>query len=258
MSEENQPIPEPQPTEPIEVSTTPVSESPKLPNPTGDSKGRRGTLESLPKEVKADMEAFMKKKNPNAAAKYMSEKYGEQFPTLKKISKVSFRSYAQRHELIPAKELMLPPPLPIETLNVINSITDESISLEDKRAALTALYNASEAQNKLLWKSQANFTDPQIQAIIVANRKEQHALLKTLTTLNDQLTKDADKDWLSEAVSLTQVILAAVYNAYRLTHSDQSHFSEFAGKVDVSITASLKAYPTSIENLKKDTKNSPK
>jgi transcription initiation factor TFIIIB Brf1 subunit/transcription initiation factor TFIIB len=126
--------------------------------------------------------------------------------------------------------------------------------LTDKKAALTALFNASEARLKLMLARQTNFMDPYLEKLILDNRKEQHAILKTISTLSDQLSKDSEKDWLGEATSLVQVVLAAVYNAYRLCHTDQSHFSEFAGKVDVSITDYLKAYPTARENLNKNKK----
>jgi hypothetical protein len=254
MSEENQqqPAPENQPQEVIPETSV----KPKKHNLPG-----KGLLRSLPVEVREDMEKFMREKNSNAAVKYMVDKYGEQFPMLKELSPASFYQYYKQHNVKNSKALAMQlesvaPPR--EMLNVIDKITDESVRLQDKRAALIALFNACQTRIEILIARQTNFVDPAIEGLIAINVKEQHSLIKTIATLQDQLSKDADKDWLAEARSLVQVILAAVYNAYRLTHSDQSHFSEFAGKVDVSITESLKTYPTSIENLNKNTKKETK
>jgi hypothetical protein len=141
-----------------------------------------------------------------------------------------------------------------EIKDVINRITDPDISLADKRNALTALFDSCEARSKLLQDRQTNFIDPALEALILANTKEQHNILKTVTVLNDQLTKESDKDWISEASTLVQVILSSVYNSYKLTHQDQSNFSMFSSTLGENLTQVLKSYKAAKEQLKKETK----
>jgi hypothetical protein len=255
MSEENQQ--QPQPVSDQSVIPDPIPpqapvEDPKL---HGNWKGRRGALEGLPKEVKEDMESYMRKENPHATWRYMAEKYGEQFPVLKEISRVAFNQYWKRHKVEIARELILQKraaEIDPEIRDVIDKITDPDVPLQDKRNALTALYSSCEARSKLLQERQTNFIDPQLEALILANTKEQHNILKTVATLNDQLTKESDKDWLGEAVVLTQVILSSVYNSYRLTHPDQSNFSMFSSTLSENIQAVLKNYKSEKEKLKKE------
>jgi len=250
MNDENQvPVPDPVPSqEVVSLSDTTLEQQ-------HSSKSRRGALESLPKEVKDDMEAFMRSKNPHAAKKYMAEKYGEKFPVLKDISKMSFRQYAKRHNVMIAKELSLQlesAPPPPEILDVINKITDPSISLQDKRLALTALFNACESRSKMLQERQTNFIDPALEALILANRKEQRIIIEKVAVLNDQLTKESDKDWLSEAEMLMQVMLSSVVTSYKITHQDQTQFSMFISTLSENLTQLLKSYTATKERLKKE------
>ena len=170
MSEEQLPQ-QPVVPESIQPTPIPVEATPKIPvnfkNPSGSDKGRRGTLESLPTEVKEDMESYMKRVNPHASRKYMVEKYGEQFPKIKELSPISFNAYFKRHNVKISRELILQKesaPPPQEILDVINKITDPDISLADKRNALTALFNACEARSKMLQERQTNFIDPAIRS----------------------------------------------------------------------------------------------
>lgn len=215
----------------------------------------KGTLTKLPPEIKNEMEDYMCKNSSNATQKYMAEKYGKDYPNLLELQEQAYYQYAKRHKVKLNKELALqkesatPPP---EILDVINKITDPDISLQDKRNALTALFNSCEARSKLLQERQTVFIDPSLEALILANRKEQHAILKTVATLNDQLSKDADKDWIGEAETLVQVVLSTIYNTYKLCHTDQSNFSLFNSTLSEAIQTALKSYKTAKENLKKE------
>jgi hypothetical protein len=251
MSEENQqPIPE----QPVVPEAPPVSEN-TSPKKRKQGKPGKGILRNLPVEVREDMEKCMREKNSNAACKYMQEKYGEQFPILKELSPASFYIYFKQHNVKNSKALALQiesAAPPKEILNVIDKITDESIGLQDKRAALVALFNACQTRIEILIARQANFVDPAIEGLIAVNVKEQHALIKTISTLQDQLSKDADKDWLNESIQLVQVILSAVYNSYRLVHTDQSNFSMFSSTLGENIQSLLKNYKQEKEKLKKE------
>lgn len=243
------------PQQPIEsMSSQSIQQDlPSKPKPTGDSKGLRGTLENLPEEVKLDMEEYMRKVNPHASKKYMIEKYGETYPKLKQLSPMAFRQYFRRHKVAIAKELALQKqsaPPPPEILDVINAITNPDISLEDKRNALTALFNSCQGRSKLLEERNVAFIDPQLEALILANRKEQRIIIEKVATLNEQLSKDQDRDWLEEAATLTQVILSSVYNTYKLTNGD-TNFSLFRSSLDENLTNTLKQYKAEKERIKK-------
>jgi hypothetical protein len=250
MSEENQQqsIPEQQPVVPVQEPTPPVVE-------VAACVKRRGILEDLPKEVKEDMEAYIRSKNPHAAIKYMRNKYGERFPELHGISKTAIGAYAKRHNVVLGKEIALQKDsavIPPETLDVINKITDPSVSLQDKRAALTALYNACETRNRMLMERQINFIDPQLEALILANRKEQRVIIEKIAVLNDQLTKEADKDFIGEMSNLVQVLISSVITSYKLTHQDQVNYSMFMSTLTENFTTLLKSYTATKENLKKE------
>ena len=259
MSEENIPnqsVPESQPIVPVVQEVTPVIPETITPKRKIGKPGH-GILRSLPLEVQEDMEQYMRAKNSNATALYMKNKYGEQFPALKGLSTASFYQYFKKYNVTNKKELKLqsesvtPPP---ELLQVIEKITDPDISLSDKRAALTALFNACEARSKMLQERQTNFIDPALEALILANRKEQRIIIEKVAVLNDQLTKESSQDWIGEASSLVQVILSAVYNSYRLVHTDQSNFSMFSSTLGENLTSILKNYKSAKEQLKKETK----
>lgn len=256
MNEENeqipqQPIESTQPTEPVVVPSR------KAYNPTGDTKGLKGTLENLPQEVKDDMENFMREVNPYASRKYMKEKYGGAYPKLKELSATAFTQYFKRHnvkiikELALQKETISPNP---EMLQVINAITDPDIGLDDKRNALTSLFNACRARSELLEARQTNFIDPQYEALILANRKEQRAIIEKVAILNEQLSRESDKDFLQELEDFTQVLLSSVINTYKLTHTDQANFSLFTSTLSENLSLALKSYRRAKENVKSSVK----
>jgi hypothetical protein len=255
MSEENQPQPVPEPTQDaVVVPPTPPTVKPK---PSGDWKGRHGALEALPLEVKKDMEDAMRRTNPYQAKKFMIEKHGEKFPVLKEMSKAAFYQYWKRHNVQVARELELQKQaaeIAPELKEVINKFTDPDISLSDKRVALNALFNSCEARSKLLQERQTNFIDPALEALILANRKEQRIIIEKVAVLNAQLSSESSQDWLGEASNLVQVILSAVYNSYRLVHTDQSNFSMFSSTLGENLNSILKNYKSAKEQLKKETK----
>jgi hypothetical protein len=267
MSEEQnqqpQPIPEQQPIVVPEVVVQPVQSTPAPADPPPPKSnrgrygiGRKGPLETLPQEVKDDMEDHMVKVNPHHACKYMQEKYGEQFPVLKTTSAAAFSLYWKRHNVKQAKEVALQKasaPPPPEILDVINSITNPDISLQDKRQALTALYTSCKARIELMEQRQTNFLDPALEAIILQNKKEQHAILKTISTLQDQLNKESDKDFLGELEIFTQVLLSSVKNTYQLVHqADLTKYFEFMSTLSENFKNDLKSYKAVKEQLKKE------
>lgn len=241
MDEQNeqQPISEPA----AEV----VPEKPK-------KKGRKGSLENLPADVKADMENFMRSKTINATPKYMREKYGEKFPALVDVTTGSYYLYYKRHNVEIIQEIALQKAsiaTPPELLTLIEKTTDESASLTDKRAAFIALYNDCAATSKMLDQKQTNFVDPQIQQVILNNRKQMCVIIEKLSVLNDQLTKESDIDWLNEAEILMQIFYGAVVNCYKLTHEDQSKFSSFMSTLTDHLTTLFTSYKATKEKFKK-------
>lgn len=241
-------IPQPEPTPVIQDAII-------VPASTIKMKQNRGALETLPPEVKEEMEEFMRVKNPTAAHKHMAEKYGIQFPALATVSQAAFYKYAKKHNIKLAKELALQNRTATtspELLKVIDNITDTSISLGDKRAALTALYRDCEATSKMLQERQTNFLDPQIEALILANRKQMCTIIEKVAVLNEQLTKESDKDWLEEAEILVQVILAAVVTSYKMEHPDQSLYLPFMSRVTDNFTNLMKSYKATRENVVKE------
>lgn len=245
--EQNQSTPLPEPN--------PLSQESSTKSKRGYTKGRRGALEGLPEEIKKDMEEYMRKVNPRASQRYMIEKYGEQFPIFKVLNSSSFNQYFKRHNTEISRELELQKQsacVTPEIKDIIEKFTDPNVSLEDKKGALVALYNACAARNELLLARQTNFLDPYFEKLIGDNRKEQHAILKTVITLQDQLSKESDKDFLGELKIFTQVLFSSVKNTYQRVHqSDLSKFSEFMSTLSETFKNDLKSYRVLHEQIAK-------
>ncbi len=247
MNEENEaPVPE-----------QPASELPKLEEQKAAESPAsfKGALEELPPEVKADINEYLKLHNPSIAQKYIKEKYSVQFPKLRKLARRTVYLYAKRHDIKGLKETVMATQVtntPPELLQVIEDFSNTSISIDDKRAALTSLFNDCAATSKRLESTQINFVDPHIQMCILQNRKQMCTILEKLAVLNDQLSKDADKDWLGEAEYIVQVCTSAVVNSYKITHQDQALFAQFMTDYLSRLTDLMKSYRATKETLKKD------
>jgi len=250
---EQPPVPD-QPQQPIsEQQPAPVVTP--IPEPKQSKTRKRAILESLPLDVKEDMENFMRTKNPSSTHKYMKDKYGDQFPFLNTLFRTTYYQYFKKFNVSASKELALQIKTaepPKEMLDVINSITDPSISLQDKKQALTALYDSCKTRIQLMEQRQSNFIDPALEALILANKKEQHSILRTISTLQEQLSKDADKDWLTEAEILVQIIVSAVKNTYKITHPDQTNYTVFMSTLKENLTNLMKTYKATKENIIKE------
>lgn len=217
-----------------------------------DRLSNRGYLESLPKEVRDDMDTYMRAKNPSATWQYMIDKYGEKFPQMTKLTKKAFYNYEKKFK-IKNIDLALQTQVtntPPELLSVIENFTDPAISLDDKKAALISLYNDCAATSKRLELSQNNFVDAQIQAVILQNRKQMVTIIEKIAVLKNQLDQDSDKNWKGEIESIIQVCLAAVVNSYKVVHADQSNYSKFMADLLARLTESTRSYRVSKEAVK--------
>ena len=249
MSDEIQPQPTPKQSK--KLSLTPeekIARNKKI-------KQNRGALDLLPLDVRDDMEKFMREKDRASAKNYMIGKYGERYPILKELSKNVYYKYFNKHNVKNSNELALQlasaAPL-TEIVDVINNITDPNISIADKKQALIALYTSCENRIKILEQRQTNFIDVQIEAVILQNKKEQHAILKTIATMQDVLSKDAEKNWLAEALELEQTFISAVVNSYKIVHTDQALYSTFMANYLERITEFMTTYRARKEALKKE------
>lgn len=247
MSEEiPQPIPEPTPDQStIEPKKDPVGRP-------ATGKIRMSLLDTLPEPIKKDMERWMMQHSAHSVKEYMKNTYGKEQPQLMNVGKHVYAYYKKRHEERMGKELALQkesatPPQEIQT--VIDSITNPDISLEDKRNALTALFNSCQARSRLLELRQTNFIDPSLEALILANRKEQRSIIETVTKLSDSLTKENEHNYLKEFEDFLSVILVAVYNTAKITYGE-TNFSLFHSTLEETLSSTLKNYRQSKEKLK--------
>lgn len=232
----------------------PAPEEPKEKNEKIQS--HKGALEKLPPDIRKELDQWICEKNPSAARKHMIEKYGQQFPILAELMKNTYYKYAKKHNLKSGgistelqAEIVATPP---ELLNAINKIADPTINIGDKRAALTALYNDCAETSRRLEATQVNFVDPQVQAVILANRKQMCTIVEKLSVLSDQLAKDSDKDWVKEAENMLDVFTSAVVNSYKITHQDQSLFYKFMADFKGRLKESFTSYKATKETLKKE------
>jgi len=241
--DEQQPIPE----QPIEQPTRELTTNEK-------KKQNRGILEKLPLEVRQELDEYIRAKNPSAAKKYIVGRHGTNYPMLASVSIVTFYKYAEKHNIkgidnvLQAQITKTSP----ELLNAINKLSDVNAPIGDKRAALTALYNDCAATSRKLEATQINFMDSQIQMVILQNRKQMVTIIEKLSVLNDQLSKDSDKNWLEEAEFIVQVCTSAAVNSYKITHAiDESNFSKFMNDYRTRLIDLMRAYRLTKETLKK-------
>ena len=235
-----------------EIQQPEQPEVPKEPLTTNQKKvHHRGVLEKLPPEVRQELDDYIRAKNPSAARTYIINKYGVQLPILVGITKVTFYKYAKKHNLR-GVDTTLVTTTPPELLKVIENFSNPAVNIDDKKAALTALYNDCAATSKKLESTQTNFLDPQIQMVILQNRKQMCTIIEKLAVLTDQLSKDSDKNWLSEAEYIIQVCTSAVVNSYKITHTDHTLFSTFMTDYLGRLSDLMKAYTQTKETLKKE------
>jgi hypothetical protein len=219
-----------------------------------DKSTNRGFLERLPKEVRDDMDTHMRAKNPSATRKYMIEKYSVQFPQIAGLTKVAFYNYEKKFKIkeidqaLQAQVMNTPP----ELLNVIEKMTDQNVSLTDKKAALVSLYNDCAATSRRLEIAQQNFLDPQMQMVILQNRKQMVTIIEKIAVLKTQLDQDSDKNWRGEVEYIIQVCLSAVVNSYKVVHLDQALYSKFMADLLARLTDLMKTYRSTKEEIKKD------
>jgi hypothetical protein len=248
MSEDTPQIPDPQPIpEPTQV---PVPKPVKIPRPK--NRIQKSLLDTLPEPVKRDMERWMMEHSDLSTKEYMKNTYGKEFPKLLTSGKHIYVYYKTRHrermnkELTLQKESATPP---VEILSVIDSITNPDISLAEKRNALTALFNSCQARSKLLELRQTNFIDPSLEALLLANRKEQRAIIETVTKLSDSLSKENEHNYLGEFETFLSVILVAVYNTAKIVYGE-ANFSMFHSTLEETLQNSLKNYRAAKARLK--------
>jgi len=231
----------------------PIPEQPAETKPAIDKSTNRGFLERLPKEVREDMDTHMRAKNPSATMKYMVAKYSEQYPQIAGLTKVAFYNYAKKFKIkeidqaLQAQVMNTPP----ELLNVIEKFTDDTISLTDKKAALISLFNDCAATSKRLELAQSNFLDPQMQTVILNNRKQMVTIIEKIAVLKNQLDQDSDKNWRGEIEYIIQVCISAVVNSYKVVHKDQALYSKFMADLLARLTDLMKTYRTSKEDVQK-------
>lgn len=234
---------------------TPTPEQPaEEQKPAVDKSTNRGFLERLPKEVQEDMVVHMRAKNPSATMKYMIAKYSEQYPQIAGLTKVAFYNYAKKFkvkEIDQALQAQVVNTSP-ELLNVIENIADPNISLVDKKAALISLYNDCAATSKRLELSQINYLDPQIQAVLLQNRKQMVTIIEKIAVLKTQLDQDSDKNWRNEVEYIIQVCLSAVVNSYKVVHGDQGNYSKFMADLLARLTELMKSYRATKEDVQKN------
>jgi hypothetical protein len=214
----------------------------------------RGVLEKLPDAIRKELDDLIRYKNPSAARKIIIDKYGKVQPLLAGVTKVTFYEYAKRHNIKGVDselkgEIVSTSP---QLLDAIDKIADANVSLDDKKAALTALYHDCAATSRRLEATQINYLDPQIQMVILQNRKQMCTIVEKLSVLNDQLSKDSDKNWLEEAEYIVQVCTSAVVNSYKITHKDQSNFANFMTDYRTRLVDLMKSYRATKETLKKE------
>ena len=228
----------------------PKPEQPAAENP---AVANRGFLERLPKEVREDMDAHMRAKNPSATRKYMIEKYSKDYPQIASLTKVAFYNYEKKFKIkgidvaLQTQVMNTPPAL----LNVIENFSNPSISLTDKKAALISLYSDCDATSKRLELSQQNFLDPQMQTVILNNRKQMVTIIEKIAVLKNQLDSDSDKNWRGEVEYIIQVCLSAVVNSYKVVHQDQTLYSKFMADLLARLTDLMKTYRTTKEDVQK-------
>lgn len=217
---------------------------------------RSSVISKLPDSIRMELEKILLENSAKAAKDWMMKNHIAEFPEVANLSVTSYHLYRstnkKRMEEENALTTQLATPDP-QVQGVINAITDPAISLDDKRKALTALFNSCEARKQLLATKQTGFLDPMIEGLILANTKEMRVIIEKVALLNEQLSKDSERDFLGELEQFYKVIIAAVSNSYRLINGN-SKYQEFLNLLDENLQTTLKNYRVSRDAINAQTK----
>lgn len=244
MTEENQtPVPENAPKELPKVEETQKPKQKRI---------RRGILETLPDDVRKELDDYIRTRSPGAAFTMLKQKYTGRFPTLLKLSKTSVYRYTERYSLGKSNmNELLSDGTPIK--EAINKTTDPNMSVFDKRAALINACELIDARVKTLMAAAAksSFNDPRNEDTITHAQRLHLDVLKLMADAQDKQAEEANSNWLQEALTLEQMFINQAASVYREVHQDKKYLEEFMNKYIIRLEDMMKNYRASKEEFLK-------
>lgn len=193
-------------------------------------------LSSLPPEILEEIDTRLQ---GDETVKGIREDMIKKYPTLEAL-KVGYLTWMKRARklnggsqkeikegVVVKKEMVAALPSAKDLQKAVSTVLDPSISLDNKKEALSSLFNKATTRLAVLERRQQNFLDPEIEALMITYMKEQRALLETVTKLQEVLQKDVLGQMRGELDEYTRVLLTTVYSSYKLAHSDTDATSKF-------------------------------
>jgi len=221
-------------------------------------KMRRGILDTLPDDVRKELDDYLRTHTAGAAFAMLKQKYTMKFPQLLKLSRTSVYLYTERHNLKappPSAEVdqILANITPNEELKAaIVKTTDPNMSMFDKRASLISVCERIKASIDRLTAAQTNFTDPRAEDAITHKERLYVDVIKHLDLMQDKQAQEANSNWLQEALTLEQMFINQAASVYREVHQDKTLLAEFMDKFIIRLEDMMKNYRASKEEFLKN------
>jgi hypothetical protein len=235
------------PQEPIDTEIVPTEQ------PTPNK--MPSVLSTLPPEIIEEMDTrLMGGEKVTIVREDMIKKY----PAIEGL-KASYLTWSKRarklksessvnKDIAAKKELGSVLPTTEELEMAVKAAIDPTLSLDNKKAAMEALFKESLEQYKVLREKQKNYLNPEYQALMIATMKFSSEMIEKATKYREVLNKDLEADTLKRTDEMIRNMFQLSYQAYSLTHPmDPNHpesnkFDSFRITLEELVATFLKNY----------------
>lgn len=232
--------------------TPPPDETPKQPGTpqippesTEEEKERTRSLalELLPPNVRERFDSLIAQGKPyrECALILKAEFKGKnaELDSILDSSEKSYRNYIEKHEkrIMDATEASKALSTEIKGGLVdmkvtIDTMTNPGSALENKKQALTSLYDHCATRLRLLEARQGlKYLDPQYEQLILTFIREQRSIVESLVNLQEELKKDGVNEFYKEFKSYTYTLLVTFNQVYKELWGDEK-FLDFHAELE--------------------------
>ncbi len=238
-----------QPQQPIEAEIVDISSKEVV----GPHRGRIGKFDTLSPEILKEVDNLLL---GDETIKKVREEMIQKYPEIEAL-KVSYASW-QRHSLqlrgitkevkekrIAKKEIAEALPTTDDLQKAVSTVLNVNLSLENKKAALDALFAKIIERMAVVEKAQLNYLNPDLEIISVQYMKLYKDLLETVNKLQDTFNRDIEADVIKQLDEFIRIILTTVYQSYEQTHQKDdisNKFDFFRTTLERLLTSTLQSY----------------
>lgn len=219
-----------------ETTPQPEPTTPEVPFSTPEEKteGERKVIsfDLLPDEIRADLHKLI---GMGYGAIRIRNAMIEKYPNEKRLEvhSATYHAYTNLHRDSIMKEIEAQKEITAASASSLNLMKDviEDNSLENKRAALMAMYKLCEARMKIMEARQAQgLFDTHAEAVLGNYIKQMREIIEKLVVYQDALNKDSEKQFNNVLETFAHELAVIVFNSYKKLNGD-NNFSQFKSEV---------------------------